>query len=185
MSASERSRDDGGDELSVSTRVLRALDELDIQSTLNRYARGVDRSDWVLLRSCYTEDATDEHGRYNGGLDGLIDWLSVEMRRYESTMHVIGNTLIDVKRPGAWAETYCVAYHRLHPNEQGLQHDRTLGVRYIDAFRLEDGAWRICHRRCVYEWMRMDAVSPGSALEAAYVRGRRGPSDPSHGFLLG
>lgn len=167
----------------MRSRIRAALDVIDIQATLNRYSRGVDRDDWELLRSCYTADAVDEHGRYNGDVDGLVAWLQDEMRRYESSMHVIGNSVIEVQRPAATAETYCIAYHRLLPDENGRQVDRVLGLRYVDQLRLEHGHWRISHRLCIYEWGRLDPVPAGSDLVVDYVRGRRGPDDPSYATL--
>jgi hypothetical protein len=153
---------------------------LAIQATLHQYARGVDRDDWELLKACYWPDATDEHGRYNGDIDGLIEWLKVEMTRYESSMHVISNTFMVIDRSEAVVESYCVAYHRTMPEADGSQVDRVLGLRYVDRFRSEHDEWRIAHRRCIYEWARIDTVSPASGLAESYVRGRRGPEDPSY-----
>jgi hypothetical protein len=175
---------DDSNPVDLARRLHRTLDTLEIQTTLARYARGVDRDDWDLLRSCYTDDAVDEHGRYNGDIDGLVAWLQLEMPRYESSMHVIANSTVEVQRPVATAETYCVAFHRLHPDDDGVQVDRVVGVRYLDKFRLVDGRWLISHRTCVYEWSRIELVPPGSQLDAAYVRGRRGRTDPSYGVLF-
>jgi hypothetical protein len=159
------------------------LDVLEIEDTLHRYSRAIDRDDWSLLRTCYTNDAIDEHGRYNGDIDGMIAWLKVEMRRYESSMHVLGQSVIAALRPTATSETYAVAYHRLLPDENGRKVDRVLGLRYVDELRIEDGRWRISHRRCIYEWGRMDPVLPGSELVPEYVRGLRGRADASYEVL--
>jgi hypothetical protein len=74
--------------------VRQALDVMEIQDTLHRYSRAIDRDDWSLLRKVYTRDAIDEHGRYNGDIEGMIAWLKVEMPRYESSMHFLGQSLI-------------------------------------------------------------------------------------------
>jgi hypothetical protein len=163
--------------------VRQALDVMEIQDTLHRYSRAIDRDDWSLLRKVYTRDAIDEHGRYNGDIEGMIAWLKVEMPRYESSMHFLGQSLIAVHRPTAISETYAIAYHRLLPDENGKQVDRVLGLRYVDELRIEDGRWRISHRRCVYEWGRIDPVLPGSELVPDYVRGLRGQADTSYGVL--
>ena len=158
-------------------------DVVAIQDTLHRYARGVDRDDWELLRDCYWPDAIDEHGRYNGGIDGLILWLKEEMPRYESSMHVISNTSVVVRGNTAAVESYCVAHHRLKAMAGDPQTDRILGLRYLDRFLRRDACWRISHRRCVYEWARVSPVPDGSELSAAYLRGRRGAGDPSYELL--
>jgi hypothetical protein len=163
--------------------VRQALDVIQIQDTLHRYSRAIDRDDWSLLRTVYTRNAIDEHGRYNGDIEGMIAWLEVEMARYESSMHVLGQSLIVVRRPTATSETYAVAYHRSLPDPSGNQVDRVLGLRYVDELRVEDGHWRISHRRCIYEWGRNDPVLPGSELVPEYVRGLRGKGDASYEVL--
>ena len=37
-----------------------------IRDVVYRYARGVDRRDFALVRGCYHPDATDDHGRFVG-----------------------------------------------------------------------------------------------------------------------
>ncbi|MEY3566868.1 MAG: hypothetical protein RLZ19_882, partial [Actinomycetota bacterium] len=37
-----------------------------IRDVVYRYARGVDRRDFDLVRSCYHPDATDDHGPFTG-----------------------------------------------------------------------------------------------------------------------
>jgi hypothetical protein len=165
---------------SVATELDRIAAILDIQGVLQRYARAVDRDDWTLLRSCYHDGAIDEHGRYNGDIDGLIKWLQGEMPRYESTMHCIHNMLVEVHGDRAVAETYCIAYHRVRPDQNGIQQDRVLGVRYVDQLSRDARGWRISHRRCVYEFSRIDPVPFGSDLVPAYARGARGQNDPSY-----
>jgi hypothetical protein len=41
---------------------------------LQRYARGVDRVDRDLLRSCYHPGAIDDHGRYLGDVEGFMSY---------------------------------------------------------------------------------------------------------------
>jgi 3-phenylpropionate/cinnamic acid dioxygenase small subunit len=151
-----------------------------IRTVLYRYCRGVDRNDWGLLRACYHPGAVDEHGRYNGEIDGFVAWLQAELPRYESTMHLVGNALIEIDGDHAHVESYCVAYHRLRPDDEGRVFDRTVWVRYLDEFARIDGAWRINHRRCVYEFIRTDPVSEASVLGPAYRRGTRDREDASY-----
>jgi hypothetical protein len=133
--------------------------------------------DWALLRSCYHPGAIDEHGRYNGEVEGFIAWLQQELPRYAATFHQLGQQLIEIQGENASSETYGVAWHRSADGDV----DRTVLVRYCDRFERRNGEWRIAHRTCVYEWVRMDPVSPGSTLPNAYRTGSRDRGDASYG----
>ena len=39
----------------------------EISELLHRYCRGIDRFDRDLVRSCYHDDADDDHGIFRGG----------------------------------------------------------------------------------------------------------------------
>ncbi|MCJ7436647.1 MAG: nuclear transport factor 2 family protein, partial [Acidimicrobiia bacterium] len=47
----------------------------EIRDVLIRYTRGIDRMDADLVRSTYHPDAHDDHGAYQGGVDGFIEWV--------------------------------------------------------------------------------------------------------------
>jgi hypothetical protein len=163
------------------TNDFRATDEHAIRRVLTNYCRAIDRNDWELLRTCYHPGAADEHGRYNGEIDGFVAWLAEEMPRYEATMHLMGNVLIGfADQLTAHVESYCVAYHRLLPGAAGARDDRTVWVRYVDRFECRDGVWAIAHRVCLYDFARIDRVSEGSDLAPAYQRGGREPRDRSY-----
>ena len=154
------------------------LAERAVHRVLCSYARGIDRLDLNLVRSCYWPDATDDHGGYSGGVDGFIEFVDAALARFERTSHFLGNVLIDVDLGGdvARAETYAVAYHRLS-TAAGAQADMTAGLRYVDRFERRAGEWRIARRVCAYEWRRTDAVDGDGGFAAAYERGLRSPDD--------
>jgi hypothetical protein len=68
-----------------------------------------------LIRSCYHADAHDDHGAFRGDVGGFLDWVRDALSYFDSTMHFIGNQLIDVEGDVAHTESYCVAYHRRGP----------------------------------------------------------------------
>ena len=90
------------------------LAERDIKNVVLRYCRGVDRMDLALVRSCYHPDAEDHHGDFAGGLDEALDWVWEVLATYSSTVHLVGNMLVefDPASPG-WArcESYGMALH--------------------------------------------------------------------------
>lgn len=154
------------------------LAERAIERVLHAYARGIDRLDLDLVRSCYWPDATDDHGGYTGGVDGFIEFVRGALARFERTNHFLGNRLVtvDLEQGMASAETYCVAYHRLR-NAAGVECDMTAGLRYVDRFERRDGEWRIARRVCAYDWRRVDDVDGDGGFGAGYVRGIRSHED--------
>ena len=149
------------------------LDRQAIHDVLMRYARGIDRCDWALVESCYHPGAHDDHGRFKGPVEEFMPWVKTQLERFDSTMHFLGNVLIELDGDTASAETYCVAYHRL----KGEDVDSIAGLRYVDRFERRAGAWRIADRAIVVEWNRIDPVdAPGFGPE--YRRGRRDGTDP-------
>lgn len=149
------------------------------QDTLMRYARGVDRCDPGLVRSAYHPDAWDDHGGYQGGVDGFIAWLKPTVfDAYDCTMHKLGNMLIEIGEDGrsAFAETYAVAHHVATRAADGAS-DLVMGVRYLDRLEDRGSGWKIAHRQMSFEWER--SVEIGSQREyPGFLRGQRDGSDP-------
>ena len=109
---------------------------------LMRYARGIDRCDLELVRSAYHPGAYDDHGGYQGDIDGFLPWVKeTVMDTYTCTMHKMGNTLIEIDGDGAFGETYAIAHHV--DARADAPSDLLMGVRYIDRFECRDGEWRI------------------------------------------
>ena len=154
----------------------RLLDRAEIQDSLCRYARGVDRQDWDLVRSTYHPDARDEHGEYRGDIDGFIAWLQQRLAGADNSMHFLGNCLIEFAGPDdAFVETSFVSRRLRKPtaDEQaglpaGAAIARESWGRYADYFERRDGQWRVAQRTVVIE-----ASSRSVALD-----GQRSPLSP-------
>lgn len=160
-------------------RIERLWAEAEIRRVLLRYARGVDRLDLDLVRSCYHPDATDAHGSFEGTVDQYVVWVERVLRRYDATMHFLGSPLIELE-PGtpptrARVETYGVAHHRAAsgPPERNL----VTGFRFVDRFEARDGDWRIAGRVAVTEWSRVDREDDWWPIPDTMVQGRRDRSD--------
>ncbi len=132
----------------------------EIADVIHRYARGIDRIDPELVRSCYHPDAYDDHGTMKGTVDQFVAGIDAFLRRYVATMHFMGNMLIEVDGDVARAETYAVAYHR-EELADGSGRDDIWGIRYVDRFERRDGAWKIAHRVVAQEWRRVDPIPVG------------------------
>lgn len=155
------------------------LAKQEITELLYRYARGVDRADWDLVRSCYHDDATDDHGVVRGSPEEFIAVVRQALGSMTATMHTIGNVLIEVDGDAAASEAYAVCWHRF-PAEDGGRRDMTVGVRYVDRMERREGEWRIARRTVVWEWSRLDPVAEEFPTGGDFVWGRRDRSDVSY-----
>lgn len=167
------------DELSVSLGML--VQERAIERTIHRYCRGIDRMLPEVVRSCFHDDAIDDHGGAPRGRDEFVDWVFGLLGTYGSTMHLVGNLLVDVHDDVGLAETYGVAFHR-SPDAEAFEGRRNLmtGFRYVDRFTKRDGRWAIAHRVATTEWSRVDDLEGRWAIPDSMRRGSRDASDPIH-----
>lgn len=165
-----------------AARLRRMLDDHEIHEILGRYVRGIDRMDRDLIRSCYHDDGTDQHGAFEGTADEFVDWVLDDLPRYSLTMHHLGQALIDHVAPGvAVVETYALAFHRA-PEDQ--RENWITGFRYVDRFeRRESVGWRIAERTVVGEWVRLDRLADQRRFPAEVPTGRRDRDDPIYQFL--
>ncbi len=175
-----------GDQVGDATRGGAGLSELDvlvaeaeIGRVVARYCRAIDRMDEPLLRGCYHPDATDEHGSFTGGVDAYVAWVWGLLERYRSTMHLIGNQLVELDSPdSARVETYGVAFHIGETDDPKL--NLTTGFRFVDRFDRIDARWAISRRVSVTEWSRTNDPSTRWELPDSLRVGRRDRDDPTY-----
>jgi len=161
----------------------RLIDEAAIRKVHMRYCRGIDRADFALIRSCYHDDALDDHGDYVGGIDGFIEYCRAGLPNFLSTTHFTGNQIIEIDGDSAWSETYARAYHRVAPASEGEpMKDLVVNARYVDRFEKRDGEWKIAHRKVVVDSDRVDIVTERWVPESQLC-GARDRSDPSYEAL--
>ncbi len=164
-----------------------ALDDLlahrEISDLLLRYCRGIDRLDLELVRSCYWPDATDSHGGFHGTRDEFVAWVANLLPRFASTLHFVGNSLVEIEGDAAVAETYAIAFHRGPEETPSL--NLIVGVRYVDRFERRAGAWRIAERVCVTEWSRVDDAAGRFPIAPGHVTGKRDRGDVLYEMLRG
>ncbi len=162
-----------------------------VLDVLQRYARGVDRRDWDLVRSCYHPGATDDHGVYQGDVEGFVSHFAQAAERFAGTYHLVGGSTLDMDlaRGVVLAETYCVAHHWFAPSDPP-GHDLVMAARYLDRFELRSAdasvghdavRWKIVERTVVVDWTsELPASSAPWPLAARFASGLPGPSDPSY-----
>lgn len=162
------------------------LDREQIRECIYRYARGVDRIDEELLRSAYWPDAMAHQLDFSGTRDEFVAWAIPSLRSMESSMHQVGNILIELRGNAAVSESY---FHGLHAYAvQGVVRETVMGGRYLDRFEKRGGEWRILERHVVSDWFRdYPDASDWSAgpFGMRAIRGGRQPDDKSYALFGG
>ena len=140
---------------------LRRDDRHDIADVLVRYATGIDRRDWDLLRSCFTEDCHADYGAIGvwHGADEITEWMRQTHEPVGHTMHRITNPSIEGDGERASARSYVDALVLFADNEAGT---RATGIYDDELVRTEVG-WRIARRR--YTMVLLQLVPDGTVLD--------------------
>lgn len=166
-------------------RLLAVADRQEIAQVVYRLARSIDRCDKDLLRTCFHEGATDDHGLFKGKASEFVDWVMEELGKFQRTQHLIGNMIITLDGDKAGVESYFVAHHVV-PTPDGKTVDMIAAGRYLDTFEKRGGVWAITHRHAVYDWNSMQPSSSqweGPPVSEILERGLRGPNDRSYSVI--
>jgi hypothetical protein len=121
-----------------------ALDRLTAMEVPVRYARAVDQRDWDGVRACFLPNARVHGTRFQGPLDEYLPVLTAGVEPWATTMHFMGNQLVDLDGDRAHVITYCIAHHHWH--EQPAEPHLVVGVVYRDDLVRTPDGWRIGHR---------------------------------------
>jgi hypothetical protein len=128
-------------------------DRAQVQQVPLLYARGVDRRDWELVRSCFSADAFVDGTRSTGHVDAYLADLRPAVERWASTMHVMANQLVALDGDRASMETYAVAFHWAAAPAGGPGPDNLIvGVRYHDELARQGDRWVITRRVVSGDW---------------------------------
>ena len=94
-------------------RLTGLLDREAIRDCMYRYCRGIDRADEAALRSAYWPDATDQHGRYSGPVEGFFELVKQGYSANPRNVHQVSNILIEFESETvAVVESYFNALQR-------------------------------------------------------------------------
>ena len=169
----------------TNNRLQRMLDRSEIRDVLARYARGIDRADEKLLKTCYHSDAIEEHaGNYEGDAHQYIDEVIPRVMQFDAMQHLLGSSYIDVEGETAYVETYVWTFVRFQ--DDGKDVDTFTGGRLMDRFEKRDGEWKIAHRWTILDWNRDTPSFEGWCLglfdfsQKGARKGCKGREDPSY-----
>ena len=166
--------------------IARFKDRQAIYDCLMRYCRGVDRLDVELLKSAYHEDATDDHGIFNGNAWEFAEFIgpfdaSIGVRQQT---HRVDHALIEFTGPdSAVVESYNLTF--IDAEAEGGMAAAMVGGRYLDRFERRDGDWKIAHRLYVMDWNRNEqsTVDWHGSFFKDLARGRPDDQDASYACL--
>jgi 3-phenylpropionate/cinnamic acid dioxygenase small subunit len=120
-------------------------DRQDISDVLLRYATGIDRRDWPLFRTVFTDDCELDYGEvgsWHGG-DAVTEFMQQAHAIAGHTMHRLTNQMIVVDSDSAQTRTYVDALILLPDNNSGVN---ATGI-YDDEFVRTKHGWQIARRR--------------------------------------
>ena len=122
-------------------------DRQDISDLLVRYATGIDRRDWPLFRTVFTDDCELDYGEIGAwnGVDAVTDFMEQVHALAGHTMHRLSNQAITVDGDKAAARTYIDGLIMTGDNKSGVN---AIGF-YDDEIVRTDGGWRIARRRYI------------------------------------
>jgi 3-phenylpropionate/cinnamic acid dioxygenase small subunit len=129
-------------------------DRQDISAVILRYATGIDRRDWTLFHSIFTDDCELDYGEIGTwkGADEVTAFMQQAHELAGHTMHRLTNQVITVDGDSAQARTYVDALIMLADNSSGVN---AAGF-YDDEFVRNEEGWQISRRR--FTQVRVAAV---------------------------
>lgn len=116
----------------------------DISDVLIRYATGIDRRDWTLFRTCWTDDARieyDDVGSWESG-DDFTRFMEDVHRSCGTSLHRVTNLAITSDGTRVLARSYIDALVTLSDSDTM----RAVGY-YDDELRSTPDGWKIEARR--------------------------------------
>jgi 3-phenylpropionate/cinnamic acid dioxygenase small subunit len=141
----------------VTTPTLDQTARSDISDVLIRYATGIDRRDWELFRTCFTDDCVADYGDIGTwhGVDEIAAWMIDVHEPAGYTLHRITNQAVVPTASGAAVSSYVDAVLMGADNVSGV---RAVGF-YDDAFVQTKDGWQIRDRR--FTAVYFEIVNPG------------------------
>jgi hypothetical protein len=120
-------------------------DRQDISDLLVRYATGIDRRDWPLFRTVFTDDCELDYGEIGTwrGVDAVTEFMDTTHAMAGHTLHRLTNQAIALDGDKATARTYIDAVIMFGDNKSGVN---AWGFYDDEIVRGADG-WRIARRR--------------------------------------
>jgi hypothetical protein len=139
-----------------------AHDERAIRRQIELYAHSADRRQPAVTAGVFAEGGVLQIYTGDPNEGGTLDRERIGrdeietamggLARYRATLHVLGQSTIDVHGSEAESETYCTAHH-LTDHDDGAVTDRFMAIRYLDDWIRTAEGWRLRRRRLAVDWI--------------------------------
>jgi hypothetical protein len=125
---------------------LSPQDEREICEVLLRYATGIDRRDWPLLGSCFTEDFVGDYGSFGSwtGAQQITQYMRDSHAALGPTLHRLTN--IDIRQHGTATQSRTYVDALLMSAELNGEPRQGIGY-YDDEWTKTSIGWKIRRRR--------------------------------------
>jgi hypothetical protein len=148
-----------------------AADKLGVAETVYRYATGVDRRDWAMYRSLFTDTVTVDFSSFDPALPSRVlnadDWVAGVVPLFTglaATQHSMTNPLAAVDGDAATITMSVQAHHVYDPDDPASWY--TVGGYYDDTLERVDGQWLLARVRLTVTWRAGDPAIMGLARAA-------------------
>ena len=138
-----------------------SADKVAVAETLYRYATGVDRRDWVLYRSLFTETVTIDFSSFDPNLQPRVmsadDWVAGLVPLFTglaATQHSMTNPLATISGDEASITMYMQAHHVYDPDDPSSWY--SVAGYYDDSLERVDGRWLLTAVRLTVTWRAGD-----------------------------
>lgn len=166
----------------LETELQELRDREAIREGIHRYCQAVDRCDLDMLKSCYWEDAYDDHGFFAGNAHEFAEYVIPCLEAVDSSMHAITNTRFKFDGDRCACTSQWSVIHRL-AHEDGYTDFWHQG-RYLDVWEERSGEWKLLHRIIAGDfdrWIHAPDIRSGmQGSPNASLRGCRGEADPGN-----
>ena len=129
-----------------AAKLRKSIDRQAIADLLYRYADGIDRRNWDVLQSCFTEDVAADYGEVGKWYSAKeITEATVELHKNMGpTLHRISNVVVDFHGDAAPSRSYVHAV--LNEDKAGSRVIQAYG-HYSDQLVRQKAGWKISERK--------------------------------------
>jgi 3-phenylpropionate/cinnamic acid dioxygenase small subunit len=150
-----------------------------VRDVVIRYATGIDRRDWEMYRSCFTNEVEIDFTSWTGGspntfaVDQWVELVKRTLSGFISTQHTSTNHVITIERDKATCVSYMQAQHYF-PNDE-IEGTYTIGGYYTNNLERTSAGWKIKKCKLTVTW----TTGNRKLFSLAYKRFGQKNTDPN------